>query len=70
MEAAARRFDFEFSWSEFDWSCERFHSVGEIMPVMAWNNCVILMRSISVLWVSRCADHVSLWNLLIPMRRV
>ena len=32
MEAAARRFDFEFSWSEFDWSCERFHSVGEIMP--------------------------------------
>ena len=32
MEAAARRYDFQFNWSEFDWSCERFHSVGEIMP--------------------------------------
>ena len=32
MEAAASRFNFQLNWTEFDWSCERFHSVGEIMP--------------------------------------
>ena len=32
LEAVARRFGFQFEWVDFDWSCERFHRVGEIMP--------------------------------------
>ena len=28
MEGAAGRCAFEVSWAEFDWRCERFHSVG------------------------------------------
>ena len=70
MEAAARRFDFEFSWSEFDWSCERFHSVGEIMPADGLEQ----LRNFDAIYFGAVGfpgvpDHVSLWNLLIPMRR-
>ena len=70
MEAAAKRFDFEFSWSEFDWSCERFHSVGEIMPADGLEQ----LRNFDAIYFGAVGfpgvpDHVSLWNLLIPMRR-
>lgn len=70
MEAAARRFDFEFSWSEFDWSCERFHRVGEIMPTDGLEQ----LRNFDAIYFGAVGfpgvpDHVSLWNLLIPMRR-
>ena len=70
MEAAARRFDFEFNWSEFDWSCERFHSVGEIMPADGLEQ----LRNFDAIYFGAVGfpgvpDHVSLWNLLIPMRR-
>ena len=70
MEAAAGRFDFEFSWSEFDWSCERFHRVGEIMPTDGLEQ----LRNFDAIYFGAVGfpgvpDHVSLWNLLIPMRR-
>ena len=70
MEAAARRYDFQFNWSEFDWSCERFHSVGEIMPADGLEQ----LRDFDAIYFGAVGfpgvpDHVSLWNLLIPMRR-
>jgi tartrate dehydrogenase/decarboxylase/D-malate dehydrogenase len=70
MEAAASRFNFQFNWTEFDWSCERFHSVGEIMPA----DGVEQLSHFDAIYFGAVGfpgvpDHVSLWNLLIPMRR-
>jgi tartrate dehydrogenase/decarboxylase/D-malate dehydrogenase len=70
MEAAASRFDFRFNWTEFDWSCERFHRVGEIMPA----DGVEQLHDFDAIYFGAVGfpgvpDHVSLWNLLIPMRR-
>ena len=70
MEAAASRFDFRFNWTEFDWSCERFHRAGEIMPA----DGVEQLHDFDAIYFGAVGfpgvpDHVSLWNLLIPMRR-
>ena len=70
MEAAASRFNFQLNWTEFDWSCERFHSVGEIMPA----DGVTQLHDFDAIYFGAVGfpgvpDHVSLWNLLIPMRR-
>jgi len=70
MEAAASRFNFQLNWTEFDWSCERFHSVGEIMPA----DGVEQLHDFDAIYFGAVGfpgvpDHVSLWNLLIPMRR-
>ena len=70
MEAAASRFDFRFNWTEFDWSCERFHRAGEIMPA----DGVKQLHDFDAIYFGAVGfpgvpDHVSLWNLLIPMRR-
>src|SRR5258707_6454778 len=32
LEAAGRRFNFTFTWREFDWSCEKYLSTGTMMP--------------------------------------
>ena len=32
LEAAARKFDLGFEFETYDWSCERFHKTGAMMP--------------------------------------
>ncbi|MEO1719696.1 MAG: isocitrate/isopropylmalate family dehydrogenase, partial [Pseudomonadota bacterium] len=32
LEAAAKRFDLSFEFKDFDWSCERYHKTGKMMP--------------------------------------
>jgi tartrate dehydrogenase/decarboxylase/D-malate dehydrogenase len=70
LEAAARRFDFELAWSEFDWSCERFAKTGRMMPedgLEQLSGCdAIFLGAVGAPGVP---DHVSLWGLLIPIRR-
>jgi tartrate dehydrogenase/decarboxylase/D-malate dehydrogenase len=70
LEAAARRFGFELAWSEFDWSCERFARTGRMMPedgLEQLRACdAIFLGAVGALGVP---DHVSLWGLLIPIRR-
>ena len=55
---------------EFDWSCERYHTHGTLMPddglvTLAAHDAVLLG---AVGWPG-VPDHVSLWGLLIPIRR-
>ncbi len=69
-EAAARRFGFSLSWKEFDWSCERFLKTGRMMP----EDGLEQLRSFDAIFLGAVgypgvADHVSLWGLLIPIRR-
>jgi tartrate dehydrogenase/decarboxylase / D-malate dehydrogenase len=70
LEAAARRFGFELAWSEFDWSCERFQKTGRMMPedgLEELRTCdAIFLGAVGAPGVP---DHVSLWGLLIPIRR-
>jgi tartrate dehydrogenase/decarboxylase/D-malate dehydrogenase len=70
LEAAARRFGFELAWTEFDWSCERFAKTGRMMPEDGLEQLAacdaIFLGAVGAPGVP---DHVSLWGLLIPIRR-
>jgi tartrate dehydrogenase/decarboxylase/D-malate dehydrogenase len=69
-ETAARRFGFSLSWKEFDWSCERYLKTGRMMP----EDGLEQLRPFDAIFLGAVghpsvADHVSLWGLLIPIRR-
>jgi tartrate dehydrogenase/decarboxylase/D-malate dehydrogenase len=70
LDAAARRFGFQLNWREFDWSCETYTRTGEMMPA----DGIEQLRSFDSIFLGAVghpsvADHVSLWGLLIPIRR-
>jgi tartrate dehydrogenase/decarboxylase/D-malate dehydrogenase len=70
LEAAGRRFGFSFSFHSFDWSCARFLSAGLMMPADALDQ----LRAFDAIFLGavghpRVPDHISLWGLLIPIRR-
>jgi tartrate dehydrogenase/decarboxylase / D-malate dehydrogenase len=70
LEAAGRRHDIEFRWVEFDWSCERFLTTGRMMPEDGLDQ----LRPFDAIYLGAVGypgvpDHVSLWGLLIPIRR-
>ncbi len=70
LEAAAKAYGFAFEWAEFDWSCERYHKTGRLMPedgvAQVAGFDAILLGAVGFPGVP---DHVSLWGLLIPLRR-
>ncbi|HWL83734.1 MAG TPA: tartrate dehydrogenase [Roseomonas sp.] len=70
LDAAGRRFGFDLKLSHYDWSCETFQKTGRMMPEDGIDQ---LRESDSVFlgavgWPG-VPDHVSLWGLLIPIRR-
>jgi tartrate dehydrogenase/decarboxylase / D-malate dehydrogenase len=70
LEAAARRFGFSLAWREYDWSCERFAKQGTMMPPDGLEQ-IKHVHSIflGAVGYPGVPDHVSLWGLLIPIRR-
>ena len=70
MEAAGKRFGIGFSWLELDWSCELYASTGAMMPG-DWRDTLAACDAIYLGAVGHpgVPDHVSLWGLLIPIRR-
>ena len=70
LEAAARRFNFQLEFTDFDWSCDRLLQTGKMMPEDGMEQ-LKAFESIflgAVGWPG-VPDHVSLWGLLIPIRR-
>ena len=70
LEAAGRRFGFELEWTTFDWSCERYAKTGSMMP----EDGLEQLRKFEAIFLGAVGfpgvpDHVSLWGLLIPIRR-
>lgn len=70
LEAAARRFGFEFEWRHFDWSCETYRQTGCMMP----SDGLEQLRPFDAIFLGAVGhpdvpDHISLWGLLIPIRR-
>jgi len=70
LEAAGRRFGFDFEWAHFDWSCETYARTGRMMPEDGLDQ----LRAFEAIFLGAVGfpgvpDHVSLWGLLIPIRR-
>ncbi len=71
LDAIGRRHGFGFSYTSYDdWSCERYLREGAMMPEDGLDQLrdkdAILLGAVGYPGV---ADHVSLWGLLIPIRR-
>src|SRR3981189_2202363 len=70
LEAAGHRFGFRFDWHAFDWSCETYVKTGKMMPA----DGLAQLRPFDAIFLGAVGhpsvpDHVSLWGLLIPIRR-
>lgn len=70
LEAVGRRFAIDWQFDEFDWSTARFERTGRFMPEDGLdtiaNHDAIFLGAVG--WPT-VPDHVSLWGLLIPIRR-
>lgn len=70
LEAAARRHNFALAWKEFDWSCDTYLKTGRMMPADGLDQLRVFDAVfLGAVGHPRVADHVSLWGLLIPIRR-
>jgi tartrate dehydrogenase/decarboxylase/D-malate dehydrogenase len=70
LDAAGRRFGFQLDWQTFDWSCETYLKTGRIMP----DDGLKQLRAVDAIYFGAVGrpdvpDHISLWGLLIPIRR-
>lgn len=70
LEAAGAKHGVEFQWTEFDWSCETYHKTGRMMP----EDGIEQLRGFDAIYLGAVGfpgvpDHISLWGLLIPIRR-
>ena len=70
LEAVARRHGFALRWREYDWSCERFAKTGAMMPPDGLEQIKHMQGVfLGAVGYPGVPDHVSLWGLLIPLRR-
>jgi len=70
LEAVGRSHEIDFSWQHFDWSCQRYLKTGRMMP----HDGLDQLREFDAIYLGAVGypgvpDHVSLWGLLIPIRR-
>ena len=70
LEAAGRKYGVECDWDEYPWSCEYFSRNGRMMP----HDGLDRIRGHDAIFLGAVGfpgvpDHVSLWGLLIPIRR-
>ncbi len=70
LEAAGRAFGLSFRWDHLPWSCEYYAQTGRMMP----EDGLERIRRHDAIYLGAVGfpgvpDHVSLWGLLIPIRR-
>ena len=71
LDAVARKFNFEFTFDEFDWSCDNYDKHGWWMPP-TWSDeigehdCIFFGANG---WPEIVPDHKALWDSLIQWRR-
>ncbi len=71
IEAVGRKYGFDVKWTGFDWSCQRYTETGKMMP----DDGMDMLKDHDAIYLGAVGwpgvpDHVSLWGLLIPIRRV
>ena len=70
LDAVARQSGFGIDWAELGWSCETYHATGTMMPSdgidrLSQHDAIYL----GAVGFPGVPDHISLWGLLIPIRR-
>lgn len=70
IEAATRNRGARFEWRHFNWSCDVYLNSGRMMPADGLEQ----LRAFDAVFLGAVGhpgvpDHVSLWGLLIPIRR-
>ena len=70
LDAAAKKYGLQLNFKEFDWSCETYLSTGRMMP----EDGIDQLRPFDAIYLGAAGfptvpDHISLWGLLIPIRR-
>lgn len=70
LEKAASRHNIPLDFTSFDWSCETYLQKGHMMP----EDGIAQLRPYDAIYLGAVGfptvlDHVSLWGLLIPIRR-
>ena len=70
LETIGTKFNIQFKWQELDWSCETFQKTGRMMPEDGLDKIkgsdAVYLGAVGYPGVP---DHISLWGLLIPIRR-
>jgi tartrate dehydrogenase/decarboxylase/D-malate dehydrogenase len=70
LEAVGHCFDLQFRWDTFTWGCEAYSQTGRMMP----EDGIDQLRECDAIFLGAVGfpgvpDHISLWGLLIPIRR-
>jgi tartrate dehydrogenase/decarboxylase / D-malate dehydrogenase len=70
LEAVGRGYGLDFLWKEFPWNSEGYAKTGRLMP----EDGLEQLRGVDAIYLGAIGlpgvpDHVSLWGLLIPIRR-
>ncbi|MGI2203049.1 tartrate dehydrogenase [Shewanella oncorhynchi] len=70
LEATGKILGVTFEWTYFDWSCETYHKTGRMMP----EDGLKQLKSFDAIYLGAVGfpgvpDHISLWGLLLPIRR-
>lgn len=70
LDAAAAAGGFKLEYTHYDWSCERYKATGAMMPEdgisqLSQSDAVFL----GAVGFPGVPDHISLWGLLVPIRR-
>lgn len=70
LDAVANRHGFILDYTHFDWSCEIYQATGRMMP----QDGIDQLRPHDAIFLGAVGfpgvpDHISLWGLLIPIRR-
>ncbi len=70
LEAVGSRYDIAFHWRSVSWGCEYYTQHGRMMP----EDAIERLRPHDAIFLGAVGypgvpDHVSLWGLLIPIRR-
>ncbi|MBV1912438.1 MAG: tartrate dehydrogenase [Cycloclasticus sp.] len=70
LQKVADDHGFKLSLTEYPWSCETYHATGKMMP----DDGIELLKDSDAIYLGAVGfpgvpDHISLWGLLIPIRR-
>lgn len=70
LEAAGHRFGIDFNWRTLPWGCENYNRTGRFMP----EDGIEQLKEFEAIFLGAVGfpgvpDHLSLWELLIPIRR-
>jgi len=70
LQTVADEHGFKLSFTDYPWSCETYHETGKMMP----DDGIEQLKDSDAIYLGAVGfpgvpDHISLWGLLIPIRR-